>query len=291
MEKETTYLHQAKFECLKNIHKQTSDLYLVHCGYHQCSPNYSYNHKIPNEYHLHFVMNGKGTLFVNGKKYIANKNDIFIIPKGTEFSYKADQIDPWEYGWVTFDGVKAEDYLAHVNLSKSNPIIMSEIPTKNYMPIITKILGTSELTYANELKRVGFLFEILSLLISSQSAGRYERNEYDYSNETYIEYALEFIANNYKHIKINDIANYIGINRCYFTSIFKKQLNISPQEYLIEYKLKVAHDLLISSNESIQEISEKVGYNDCFSFSKAFKQQYGKSPKLYRDDYAQDEEN
>ena len=42
-------------------------------------------------------------------------------------------------------------------------------------------------------------FIALLLLISSQSAGRYERNEYDYSNETYIEYALEFIANNYKH--------------------------------------------------------------------------------------------
>ena len=55
-EKQTTYKNVAGFRCLRNIRRQTNDLYLVHCGIQQCPPGYTYNHKIPNEYHLHFVL-------------------------------------------------------------------------------------------------------------------------------------------------------------------------------------------------------------------------------------------
>lgn len=81
MEKQTTYKTAVGFRCLRNIHKQTNDLYLVHCGHQQCPPGYTYNHKIPNEYHLHFVLNGKGTLVVDDTTYQIKKNHIFIIPR------------------------------------------------------------------------------------------------------------------------------------------------------------------------------------------------------------------
>lgn len=55
MEKPTTYSTSVGFRCLRNIKKQTNDLYLVHCGRQQCPPGYTYDHKIPNEFHLHFV--------------------------------------------------------------------------------------------------------------------------------------------------------------------------------------------------------------------------------------------
>lgn len=282
MTKVTTYKNEAGFRCLRNIEKQTNDLYLVHCGHQKCQPGYTYNHKIPNEYHLHFVLSGSGKLEINGNLYHISKEDIFLIPKNVPVQYFADEEDPWEYMWVTFDGTLSKKYLDYAGISADNPVITSAIPVKVYLPIIQKILDTNELTFANELKRVGYLFEMISILIEAQSASRRENNQYDYSGDTYVEYAVSIIKHNYDHIKINDIAQYIGINRSYLTSIFKKKMNVSPQEYLVSYRLKRGAELLRTTSLSIQDISVSVGYDNPLTFSKMFKQTYGLSPKNYR---------
>lgn len=280
--KETTYKNVAGFRCLLNIESQTKDLYLVHCGQQQCPPGYTYNHKIPNEYHLHFVLDGKGTLEVDRQLYHIQKDDIFVIPKGKPIEYFADNEDPWEYMWLTFDGDMAATYLKYAGLSAENPVVHSSIPTKTYMPMIQKILDTNELTIANQIKRVGYLYETLSAIIEARNASDHSRNQYDYSSSTYVEYALQYIKYNYAHIKVNDIASYIGINRSYLTTIFKKQLNISPQEYLVSYRLKKAAELIRTTNMSIQDISTSIGYENALTFSKMFKQIYGLSPRNYR---------
>ncbi len=282
MEKETTYRNVAGFRCLMNIERQTNDLYLVHCGQQQCTPGYTYNHKVPNEYHVHFILEGKGVLEINDKLYHLKKDDIFLIPKDHPIHYFADDENPWEYMWITFDGEMAATYLSHMELTADTPVIHSTIPNKVYMPIIQKILDTNELTFANEIKRVGFLYEIISTIIDAQSAVRREKKQYDYSGATYVDYALQYIKFNYDHIKVNDIAQYIGINRSYLTAIFKKQLNISPQEYLVSFRLKKAAELLKTTNMSIQDVSASIGYENALTFSKMFKQTYGICPKNYR---------
>lgn len=210
------------------------------------------------------------------------KDDIFIIYKDIPFKYFADATDPWEYVWVTFDGTQAELYLKYTNLTDTNPIISSAIPTKTYFPIIQKVLDTNELTFANEIKRVGYLFEILGCLIESQNTLKSESQKYDYSSDAYVEYALQYIKYNYDHTTINDIAKYIGINRSYLTSIFKNKLNVPPQTYLINYKLEKAKELIKDTNLPIKDIACKVGYSNPLTFSKMFKQTYGLSPKNYR---------
>ncbi|WP_124068168.1 AraC family transcriptional regulator [Clostridium sp. E02] len=284
-EKQTTYKNVAGFRCLRNIRRQTNDLYLVHCGIQQCPPGYTYNHKIPNEYHLHFVLSGKGVLKTGGNQYQLKTDDIFLIPKDKPVEYYADEKDPWEYMWITFDGAMAETYLRYAEFSDFTCTGHSQIPNRCYLPMIQKILDTNQLTYANEIKRVGYLYEILSTLIDVQSSMKDSRKkQYDYSIDTYVDYALQYIKLNYQSIKVQDIADYIGINRSYLTSIFKKKLQVSPQEYLLKYRLSLAAETLASSMRSIQDIAASIGYDNPLTFSKIFKQEYGVSPRHYRED-------
>lgn len=280
MSKPTTYFTAAGFRCLRNIKRQTDDLFLVHCGYQQCKPGYTYDHKIPNEYHLHFVLSGKGSLTVNDTFYNIKKDDLFIIPKDHKVDYEADLEDPWEYMWVTFDGDKAVDYLGYIGFREDKFVVGSSIPTAYYQPLITKILDSNQLTIANEIKRVGYLYEIMSKLIEAQNSTK--NANLDYSSKTYVEHALQFISLNYDKISINDIANYVGINRSYLSTIFKEELNVSPQEFLIDFRLRKAVDLLEQTNMSVQEIANKIGYQNSCSFSKTFKKFYGDSPTDYR---------
>lgn len=283
-EKQTSYKCVAGFRCLRNIKRQTNDLYLVHCGIQQCPPGYTYNHKIPNEYHLHFVLGGAGVLETGGTRYELEADDIFLIPKGQPIQYHADYENPWEYMWITFDGTMAETYLGYAGLLSDHCAIHSQIPNRCYLPMIQKILDTNQLTFANEIKRVGYLYEILSTLIETQSSLRTNRNQYDYSIDTYIDYALQYIKLNYDRIRVQDIADYIGINRSYLTSIFKKKLEVSPQEYLMRFRLNIAAQELAGTKRSIQEIATSIGYDNPLTFSKIFKQEYGMSPRHYREE-------
>ncbi len=282
MEKSTTYYTSVGFRCIRNIKRQTNDLYLVHCGHQQCPPCYTYNHKIPNEYHLHFVLNGKGTLSIDENIYHIKKDYIFLIPKDMPIRYYADTEYPWEYIWVTFDGEKAASYLEYAGLTAHSPVIISSVPAVTYLPIVKKILDTNELTLVNEIRRVGYLFDLLSTLIDAESSARNKGKRYDYSGKTYVEHALQYISLNYARIKVNDIAKYIGINRSYLTAIFKKELNMPPQEYLVNYRLRKAAELLHTTNRSIQDIAKQTGYDNAFTFSKMFKNIYGISPRSYR---------
>lgn len=284
-EKQTTYKNIAGFRCLRNIKRQTNDLYLVHCGIQQCPACYTYDHKIPNEFHLHFVLGGAGFLEIDGNTYHLKTDDIFLIPREHPIHYHADSENPWEYMWITFNGEMAETYLGYAGISAQTPVIHSQTPSQHYLPMIQKILDTNQLTFANEIKRVGYLYEILSTLIEVQSTLKNnKRNPYDYSIDTYVDYALQFIKMNYDHIKVQDIADYIGINRSYLTSIFKKQLHVSPQEYLLHFKLNIAAQQLSDTSRSIQDIADGIGYSNPMTFSKIFKQEYGVSPRHFREE-------
>jgi len=287
-------------QILGDVPTHSIDLFLIHCGYHNCPPNYIFDHEKLNEYHLHFVLNGKGTLIINNIKYNVKKNDIFILPKNYIVKYYADSIDPWEYIWVTFDGTLANTYLSYANITPETPVIHSNISNDIYLEYVDKMLETYEFTCSNELKRASFLFELLSTLIEAQkikdssSSNIKEINNDNniniYSNissniHSYVEAAINFIVKNYASINVNDIAEYIGINRSYLSTIFKKQLNTSPQRYLLNFRMKMAEELIRTTQSTICDIAFQVGYNDSLVFSKIFKKTYGLSPANYRNQF------
>ena len=83
-------------------------------------------------------------------------------------------------------------------------------------------------------------------------------------------------------IKIDTIALSLGLNRSYLTRLFKEATGYSLQEYLLTYRMKIAVKLLADESISVNQVASSVGYNDTFTFSKAFKRHFGKSPSDYR---------
>ncbi|MCA5962258.1 helix-turn-helix transcriptional regulator [Blautia sp. RD014234] len=96
---------------------------------------------------------------------------------------------------------------------------------------------------------------------------------------------MEYISFNYNQkIEINELADYIGVNRSYLTSSFKKAIGCSPQEYLVNLRMEKARSLLKNTDMQINAIANSVGYVDQLAFSKIFKQHYGMSPRAYREE-------
>lgn len=73
-----------------------------------------------------------------------------------------------------------------------------------------------------------------------------------------------------------------GINRSYFGKIFKQRLGKSPQEFLLNYRMIKATELLKLTTLSVGDVSKAVGYENQLHFSRAFKKIYGVSPREWR---------
>ena len=86
-------------------------------------------------------------------------------------------------------------------------------------------------------------------------------------------------------ISVEDIAEVCGLNRSYFGKIFKETLGRSPQEFLMNYRMVKATELLKLTQLSISEISNAVGYANPLHFSRAFKNVYGESPRIWRQNH------
>ena len=280
---EPKYTNSARYKCLEYLKKQSLDLYLCYCGMEECDPGHAYGPTTRTEYLLHYILSGKGMYEADGKRYHLKKHDAFIIFPDEYTFYKADDQDPWTYIWIGFGGIKAETSLSYASLSKENRTCRFDCENI-LVKCIKGMLGASKLTYANDLKRESYLLMFLSSLINEKHGTNGHHSIHDYPFQVYVEHALEFIEHNYeKDIKVSDIANYIGIDRSYLTNIFKKSMNTSPQQYLVNYRLDKACGLLKTTSLPVNLVAAKVGYDNPLSFSKVFKLFYNMSPTAYRE--------
>ncbi|NQX60060.1 response regulator transcription factor [Paenibacillus qinlingensis] len=93
----------------------------------------------------------------------------------------------------------------------------------------------------------------------------------------------KFVAENfYKDINVNEISKLFYVTPNYVSYLFKKEMGINLTEYITKLRIDYAGNLLLSSDMTIQEISEKSGFNDYFYFTKIFKKMIGLTPSDYR---------
>jgi AraC-like DNA-binding protein len=263
-----------------NSKRDNIDLVLFSCGRENCKPHHSYGPAVREHYLIHYVIEGEGTFHVDGKVYKLSKNQGFVIYPNVLTYYEADETSPWYYNWVGFRGFKAETYLKQAGLSKINPIFTYN-KGDTIETIVNEMINYKSPTEENELKLHGLLFLFMAELVGNAEKQNIADNG---QKDLYIKKCIEYIEKNFSHdISISDLAEYIGLNRSYLSSIFKSYINMSPQEFLIRYRMDKASEFMLTHSLSISEISRSVGYEDPLAFSKIFKKIKGSSPREFRE--------
>ncbi len=83
---------------------------------------------------------------------------------------------------------------------------------------------------------------------------------------------------------IQKIAAANGFSEYHFFRLFKNFFNISPHQYLLKKRMELAQQLLQARHHSISEVALLCGFNDVYSFSKAFKKHFVCPPSKYNFD-------
>lgn len=246
--------------------KRLAGLNPIGYGQQRCPAGFSVS--VPRPYWmLHFVISGKGTFSTGNMTYNVGPSQIFIAHPHQTHTYKADLKEPWHYVWVLFD--------SEIQMPEILGTDVFAAPTAG--KIFSEILETTGLEAGKEEYLAGKIWELMSLLI------RLERGKQIRINP-YVTKAKQYIEQNYMHgIKVTDIAKELNLDRSYFSTVFKRQTGISPQQYLSEFRLEQAAKMLVTDGGSVAAAAYLAGYNDIVNFSRMFKKHFGTAPSHYRE--------
>lgn len=233
----------------------------VQFGHETCDPSHSFGPAVRTHWLLHYVVSGFGVFVRQDVTYRVGPGEIFVIPPYLETYYEADAESPWKYIWIGF------------TTQEQLPDIFSQ-------PVITcPGAGTpfQEMFYCKNMENgrsaflSGCLWKLMGILL-----------EQGKPISDYIDKAIHYMQAEYMHgITVQALADRLGLDRSYFSTVFSERTGISPQEYLINLRLTKAADLMIAHGESPSTAALSVGYSDLYHFSKIFKKHFGLSPRAY----------
>lgn len=249
-------------------------LSVYQCGWQICGKNHSYGPAIRDHFVIHYITKGKGEYFVSGKTYKLKQGDGFLILPLESTSYCADSEDPWEYYWVGFNGSEAKKLLELSGLGNDN-FIFSYTKDNRLEKHLSDLYYSSKEYSSREFAMIGYLYLFFSCIITENQIKR--------PIEEYLKRAVQYIEENYSyHVTVEDIAHYVGVERSYLYRIFINEFGSSVHDYIVNYKLSKAKEMLSAGKLSITEIAYSLSFQSSSHFSKIFKSIVGISPSKYR---------
>jgi len=103
------------------------------------------------------------------------------------------------------------------------------------------------------------------------------------TNQARLQIMMQFIQEHYQErICLEDIGAAVHIGKSMTLQIFHQGIHQSPISYLIQFRLKQAAKLLVSTEKTISRIAEETGFESSTYFCRKFKELYGITPKDYR---------
>ena len=98
-----------------------------------------------------------------------------------------------------------------------------------------------------------------------------------------VQKAVSYIDDHYHEaLRLEHVAAYVGLNPSYFSTVFKRELNINFSNYLTQKRIEEACKLLLRSNLSMSDIANETGFESQSYFSQIFREHTGMSPREYR---------
>ena len=249
-------------------------------GIRHCSSDYRFLNRISERYSIHYVFSGKGWV---GDRAVG-AGDVFFFDRNQIHNFSTDNQEPCCYAWITFKGPGCSQLLHQAGFHK-NMIFQTE-NISEIREIFHEMLYREHPRQQIDLFFDSCLYRLLSYSVPREALPPIEPTLPAKKNsaESHIEKALIYIKNHHKEqdFGIETIGPAIGLNDMYFRKLFKRQLGISPKQYLIKYRLEASITLLHTSSYSISEIAAMVGFQDYRHFLEIFRRHTGQTPGAIR---------
>lgn len=249
---------------------------------------------------LFYASKGEGTMLMGERTYAVKRGDLLMWQPGTPYRMDTHDANSLEFLGINFDFTQSfRDWqfafppvkmTAYDKAKPQEHVVFSDVPRFNE-PLYVQGMQTledalQEVKMESQVKRAysfermsGLMVSLLSTLARKLVLGQVEQIE----SEKKIERVLDYIHAHYAEEITNEA---LGARFNYHPNYLNKLMVLynekSLHQYLLDYRISKAIELIMYTDTPLSEIAEAVGFGDYCHFSKLFKQKVGSSPRDFR---------
>ena len=227
-----------------------------------------------NEYQMVYILEGRGSLEMEGRRYVVEAGSVFFLFPDVPHAYRPDPATGWTEYWVGFTGPHFNDLVATGILNPARPLFQPGYQSRlvgGFRSIFSQVKEQAPLY------QFQICAEILGLLAETLSRERGSTQQT--RAQEIVEHAKSFIE---AHIQtafdLGALEAELRLTLPHINETFKAYTGMTPYQYCIHVKINRAKEILASGESSVKEIAWRVGFDDPYYFSRLFKKKTGSSP-------------
>lgn len=234
-------------------------------------------------YIINMTVKGEGEIFHDDDVIYVKHGDMLLFPPNVAHYYQRKKNNhSWSHRWIYFrpraywnnwlsweecqNGVYITKHLSEEKITEFEKLFEEvELVTKSDFPYRDELA-------VNVLER---------LLIECKSV---QENFINKAHDSRVIDAMNYIVENLdKNFSLEDVSNHVYLSSSRLGHLFSKDVGMTISQWRDDQRVSRAKQMLVTTNYSINKISNKVGYKDSLYFSRVFKKVSGLSPKNYRE--------
>ena len=223
---------------------------------------------------IYVVKKGAFHCTLEGREDLVKKGDVYIIPPHVPFQRTV--IEPITVQFIRFD--LTDSIALPFSLPRGKFTVRDTDRLQSTLHMMQTLCRHQ--TPYTESALSHLLYDLLWQLWMEQHPVQEISQEVQ---DATVREILRFFEENYtKKISMNALAARYGLSPSGLIFKFRKASGLLPMRHLIEIRIRHAKELLSNTVLPISEIAERVGFDNCYYFSNAFKKETALSPSAYR---------
>lgn len=254
----------------------------------------SVHNRICYDCRLFYISEGDGTLYANGENFSFSNNTLIYLPPLTKYNFYFSTGTAIKFYVIdfdlcdkfcdkkssigtdteaTFNGAKTLVYTVLPELSQVF-VRKDMIITRNYIAKCIDVFSAKDDYYA-AIASANLKLCLIDVLCEYQSSS---------PGGSLVNSVREYIKNNFADVNLTNenIAAQFNYHPYHLSRIMKAVTGKTLHSYLIDYRIQMAKNYLITTNYPISTVAEKTGFLSYSYFTSRFSQKTGFSPKQYR---------
>ncbi|MBE6689790.1 MAG: AraC family transcriptional regulator [Ruminococcaceae bacterium] len=229
---------------------------------------------------LLYVTRGSGVISNNGQVLSVGAGDVAVINANHLHTLAADE-EPMAYRYLIVDRAFCLANGFDTNAIRFAPLIRDD----GLRVLLEELHGAYGIAAEAPYRTLQIRTAVLRLMVAlcNGYGTPSQRSEQSEGSVAHVKAAIDYIRASYgKSFSLEDVAAFVGMNKCYLSREFHKYTGYTFVAYVNRTRCKMAQRLLLDGGLSIREVGERCGFESPSYFARSFQRYVGMLPGEYR---------